>query len=262
MAKYNVAERRSQTLKALRSKGQVSVGELSKTLEVSEVTVRKDLEYLEKNNLLVRIHGGAMQNGYLVYDQPIEEKGKLYSSEKHYIGEAAAEMIEDGDSIIMDAGTTMIQVARNTNRRNLTILTSGLNVAMELLHLPNVDLMMLGGMVRPTSACVVGPYAEQMVQEHSCRKYFLGVDGFDLERGLSTTNTLEAYLNRIMIQAAQETIVVTDSSKFGKRGLSRICGVDQIDVVVTDSGIPDNIKRYLAEHDVRLVIAEKAAEDA
>lgn len=257
MAKYNVAERRSQALNALRAKGQVSVIELSEVLEVSEVTIRKDLEYLEKNNLLVRTHGGAMQNGYLVYDQPIEEKGKLYADEKSFIGKTAASLMEDGDSIILDAGTTMVQVARQINRRNLTILTNGINVAMELYRLPDVELIMLGGMVRSTSACVIGPYAEQMVQDHSCRKYFLGVDGFDLERGLSTTNTLEAHLNRVMINAAQENIVVTDSSKFGRRGLSRICSIDQVDIVVTDSGIKDNMRLHLEERDIRVVIADK-----
>ncbi|MEX0772502.1 MAG: transcriptional repressor AgaR [Balneolales bacterium] len=258
MAKYNVAERRNQALKALRAKGQVSVIELSEVLEVSEVTIRKDLEYLEKNNLLIRTHGGAMQNGYLVYDQPIEEKGKLYAGEKSSIGKAAANLLEDGDSIIMDAGTTVLQVARQINRRNLTILTNGVNVAMELFRLPDVELIMLGGMVRSTSACVVGPYAEQMVQDHSCRKYFLGVDGFDLERGLSTTNTLEAHLNRVMIDAAQETIVVTDSSKFGRRGLSRICDIDRIDTVVTDSGLQDKMRSILEDRDIRIVIADNA----
>ncbi|MEX0685538.1 MAG: transcriptional repressor AgaR [Balneolales bacterium] len=255
MAKYNVAERRNHALKALRAKGQVSVGDLSKALEVSEVTIRKDLEYLEKNNLLIRTHGGAMQKGYLIYDQHIEEKGKLYTDEKSSIGKAAANLIEDGDSIIMDAGSTMVQVARHINSRNLTILTSGINVAMELQRLVDVELIMLGGMVRSTSACVVGPYAEQMVQEHSCRKYFLGVDGFDLERGLSTTNTLEAHLNRVMIDASQETIVVTDSSKFGRRGLSRICGIEGIHKIITDAGIPDYIRKSLEEHKIEIIIA-------
>ncbi|MEX0928122.1 MAG: DeoR/GlpR family DNA-binding transcription regulator [Balneolales bacterium] len=257
MAKYNVAERRNQTLKALRAKGQISVVELSRLLEVSEVTIRKDLEYLEKHNLLVRTHGGAMQNGYLVYDQPIEEKGKLHAEEKRYIGEAAANLIEDSDSVFMEAGSTMVQVARQIKKRNLTILTNGINVALELLRLADVELIMLGGMVRPTSACVVGPYAEQMVQEHSCRKFFLGVDGFDLERGLSTTNTLEAHLCRTMVKAAQETIVVTDSSKFGRRGLSRICSIEEIDVVVTDHGIQASILRYLEDRDIRVIIAGK-----
>ncbi|MEX0779968.1 MAG: DeoR/GlpR family DNA-binding transcription regulator [Balneolales bacterium] len=255
MAKYNVAERHNATLKLLRAKGQVSVEELSKELEVSEVTTRKDLEYLGKHNFLVRIHGGAMQNGYLVYDQPVEEKGKLYSKEKSAIGKAAANLIEHGDSIIMDAGTTVVQVALQINKRDLTILTSGINVAMSLLRLKDVDLIMLGGMVRANSACVVGPYAEQIVQEHSCRKYFLGVDGFDLERGLSTTNTLEAHLNRVMINSSQQTIVVTDSSKFGRRGLSRICGIESINMVVTDAGIPDSIRKVLEENKIEVVIA-------
>ncbi|MCH8494207.1 MAG: DeoR/GlpR family DNA-binding transcription regulator [Balneolales bacterium] len=255
MAVYSVAERRNKALNLLKENGQVSVTELSELLDVSEVTIRKDLQYLERRNLLIRTHGGAMQNNYLVQDQHFEVKGKKYADEKRRIGEAAASLVQDGDTIIMDAGTTMIQLARCLhNKRNLTILSSAINVAMELMHIPDVQLVMLGGVIRSTSAAVVGPFAETMVNEHYCSKLFLAGDGLDPDFGVTTTNGLEAHLNKMMIASAQETILIMDSSKFGRRGLSRICGLDKINLIITDSGISDHMKKVFEERDVPLMI--------
>lgn len=253
---YNVAERRNIALKMLNEDGQVSVTKLSELLNVSEVTIRKDLQYLEKRNLLTRTHGGAMRNDYLVHDQHFSEKNKQFNDEKRRIGEAAASLVSDGDSLILDAGTTVMQVARHLQgKRRLTILTSAVNVAMELNRIPDIQLIILGGIIYQPSAAVVGPYAESMVSEHFCSKLFLAGDGFDPGFGLTTTNALEAHLNRVMIRSARETIVVMDSSKFGKRGLSRVCGMDSINTIVTDSGIPDGIKRMIEEKEINLIIA-------
>lgn len=255
MPVFSVAERRNRTLKMLKDNGQVFVVELSRLLDVSEVTIRKDLQYLERRNLLIRTHGGAMLNDYLVQDQHFDEKGKRYAAEKQRIGEAAAGLVEDGDTILMDAGTTMIQIARHLNgKRKLTILTSAINVAMELLRLPDIQLVMLGGLIRSTSAAVVGPYAETMVSDHYCSKFFLAVDGLDPDFGLTTTNAMEAHLNKMMIESARKTILVMDSSKFGRRGLSRICGLDRIHMVITDGGISDAMRRVLEDRGVELMV--------
>jgi DeoR family transcriptional regulator, aga operon transcriptional repressor len=255
MAQYGAAERRNLALQMLRNNGHVSVSELSKALSVSDVTIRKDLQFLEEHHLLLRTRGGAMVNDRMVRDQPLEEKGRQYSDEKRRIGLAAADLVEDGDTIMMDAGTTTLQVARSLqSKRNLTVLTSSVNLASELLPMNGIEVVMLGGVVRPTSASVVGHYAEQMIKEHSCRKFFLAVDGFDVERGLTTTNSLEAHLNRLMIEASFQTIVVTDSSKFGRRGLSRICGYEDIDKVVTDSAVPESAVKFLSEHEVEVIV--------
>ena len=252
----NAAERRKYSFEVLSERGHVSVAELSSHLGVSEVTIRKDLQYLEERNLLMRTHGGAMRLDYLVAEQTLEEKGQKYQEQKARIGRAAAELVEDGDTLILDAGTTVLQVARHLRgKRNLTVLTSSITVAAEMMRIPDADLIMLGGLVRASSAAVVGHYAEQMVRDHSFRKLFLAVDGFDVERGLTTTHTMEAHLNRIMIESAMQTVAVLDSSKFGRRGLCSICGVESVDVVVTDDQIPDNFRRQLEERDVHVVIA-------
>lgn len=252
----NIADRRNKALKILKENGHILVTELSALFDVSEVTIRKDLQYLEKRNLLVRTHGGAMQNDYLVNDQQFEEKSKHYKEEKKRIGEAAANLVKDGDTLILDAGSTIMQVARHLHgKRKLTILTSAVNVAMEMNRIPDVQLIILGGVIRQASAAVVGPYAESMIREHFCSKLFLSGDGFDMEFGLTTSNALEAHLKSIMIRSAQETILVMDSSKFGKRGLSRICGPESITTIITDSGIPDDIKEILNEKEVNVLIA-------
>jgi len=252
---YNVAERRNIALKMLKEDGQVTVAKLSELLEVSEVTIRKDLQYLEKRNLLIRTHGGAMQNDFLDHYQHFEEASKHFHEEKTRIGEAAANLVKDGDTLILDSGSTIMQVARHLHgKRKLTVLTSAVNVAMELNRNTDIQLIILGGVINQPSAAVVGPYAESMVREHFCSKLFLAGDGFDPEFGLTTTNALEAHLNRVMIRSAQETIVVMDSSKFGKRGLSRICGMESISTVITDSGIPDGIRRALEEKEIKVII--------
>lgn len=250
------AERRKQSFEVLSERGHVSVAELSLQFGVSEVTIRKDLQYLEERNLLMRTHGGAMRLDYLVNEQTLEEKGRKYQEQKVRIGKAAAALVEDGDTIILDAGTTVLQVARHLRgKRNLTILTSSVTVAAEVMRIPDAELIMLGGIVRASSAAVVGHYAEQMVRDHSFRKLFLAVDGFDVDRGLTTTHTMEAHLNRIMIDSAMQTVAVLDASKFGRRGLCSICGVERIDTVVTDDQIPDNVRRSLEDKDVHVILA-------
>lgn len=141
-----------------------------------------------------------------------------------------------------------MQVAKHVDQNlQLTVLTSSLIVALELSRHPSAELIQLGGMIRKTSASAVGPEAEAMISSYSCRKLFIGVDGLDLNHGLSTTNSLEAVLNKRMIDAAQEIIVVTDSSKFGLRSLSQICTLDRVDKVITDDRISQTTISALEE---------------
>ncbi len=233
------AERHVLILKQLKEHGYVTVSGLSDLLGVSEVTIRKDLQKLERRNLLYRTHGGANLRNPYVLDRPLNEKASRYAEEKRRIGQAAAALVNDRDSIILGSGTTMTQVARHLpDTHELTVITSAMNVALEISHLQGVEILMLGGMVRHTSKSVVGPYAEDMIEGYACDKLFLGVDGFDLDYGLTTANAQEARLNQAMIRAAQRTTIVTDSSKFGQRGFRRICGLEAVYRVITDSAVP------------------------
>lgn len=242
----NITERHQFILTKLQREGYAQVFNLCKELNVSSVTIRKDLKLLEDKKLLFRTHGGASMNNPYAVDKPVNEKEKLQSSEKMKIGAEAAETIEPNDSVIIASGTTVLALAKNIQRdKSLTVITSALNVAMELLQHENVEIIQLGGIIRRTSSSITGTYAESMLTDFFCSKLFLGVDGIDIEYGLTTTSVVEAHLNRQMIKASQKVIVLSDSTKFGKRGFGRICGIEDVNQIITDKGIPDHYVKHL-----------------
>lgn len=252
----SITDRHKLILKKLKENGQVSVQELSAEMNVSEVTIRKDLKTLEDKNLLFRTHGGGSQRNPYTNDRSVNEKEQLNKSEKQKIAEEAAKMIGDHDSIIIASGTTVLALARCIKpSSHLTVITSALNVALELAHRPNVEVLQLGGQLRPTSSSVVGPYAEDLLHDVTCGLLFLGVDGVDVEAGLTTTSIMEARLNQKMMKAAQVTVVLADSSKFGRRGLGKICSFDKIQYIITDNGISESMKRLLEESGIKVMIA-------
>ena len=134
------------------------------------------------------------------------------------------------------------------------MITSALNVALELVQQPQIEVIQLGGLLRKSSSTVTGPYSENILQDVFCSKLFLGVDGIDLEFGLTTTSALEAHLNRQMIAASQKIIVLADSTKFGKRGFGKICGIDQVDHIITDSGISSQTVKALETLGIKVSI--------
>lgn len=234
----NIAERHQYILNKIQTDGSVDVQLLCKELDVSSVTIRKDLKLLEDKKLLFRTHGGATLHNPYTVDKPVNEKEQLQSTEKMRIGAAGAELIEDNDSIIIASGTTVLALARCIKPKgNLTVITSALNVALELVHHNHIEVIQLGGLLRKSSSSITGPYSDNILGNVFCSKLFLGVDGIDLEFGLTTTNASEAHLNRQMIDASQKIIVLADSTKFGKRGFGKICGIDEVDHIITDSGI-------------------------
>ncbi|PYF75586.1 DeoR/GlpR family DNA-binding transcription regulator [Pedobacter nutrimenti] len=253
-----ITQRHQLILKKLGETGHVNVQELSAQMKVSEVTIRKDLKLLEDKGLLFRTHGGGSKNNPYTNDKPVAEKEQLHAEEKKQLAKAAAEMIGHNDSIIIASGTTMLALARSIHpEKHLTVITSALNVALELSQHQHVDVLQLGGQLRQNSSSVMGPYAEQILKDVSCSILFLGVDGIDLETGLTTTSLMEARLNQQMIGAAQVTVVLADSSKFGKRGLGKICGLDQIHHIVTDEGISASMVEILEDRGIKVTIAPK-----
>ncbi|SFP59918.1 DeoR/GlpR family DNA-binding transcription regulator [Parafilimonas terrae] len=248
-------ERHQLILEKLHQEGDLNVISLYKELRVSRVTIRKDLKLLEEKGLLFRTHGGAtLKNPYTI-DRPVNEKEKLQSGEKSKIGAAAARLIDDNDSIIIASGTTVLALAKKIqNKKNLTVITASLNVALELLQQPDIEVLQLGGILRKTSSSVTGPYAQSILADFSCTKLFLGVDGIDLEFGLSTTSAMEAHLNRQMIEASQKVIVLSDSTKFGKRGFGKICGLDKVDRIITDAGISEHFVKQLENLGIEVTV--------
>ena len=187
------------------------------------MTIRKDLENLHSEGLLQRSHGGALpvRTGTLL-DPSLREKEKHHRKEKQRIGEAAAALVNEGECVILDSGTTTTAVARALrNRGRLTVITNAVNIAAELAG-TSIEVILTGGILRENSFSLVGPLAEETLGRLSADIFFLAVDGFDVHYGPTTPNLLEAKVNREMIKISRRTICVCDSSKFGRRSLSQI----------------------------------------
>lgn len=242
----NNVERHQFIIKQVNEKGHISVVELCESLRVSSVTIRKDLQFLEDSRLLFRTHGGATRHNPYQTDRPVNEKEKIHEAEKIEIAKVASSLVNENDSIIIGSGTTTQFLAREIMPQgNITVVTSALNVTLELLKHKNVDVIQLGGLVRHTSSSVVGQYADGILDNFFCSKLFLGVDGVDLEYGISTTSAQEAMLNQKMIAVAQKVIVLADSSKFGRKSFGKIADFSRIDTIISDD-IP---KDYLTHFD-------------
>ncbi len=206
---------------------------------ISQITIRKDLDHLQSKGLLQRSHGGALpaQPGAL-FDPSLQEKEKSHHSEKERIGAAAAELVKEGQCVMLDSGTTTTAVAHALKKfSHLTVITNAVNIAAELTG-TNFEVILTGGILRKNSFSLVGPLAEDMLGEMHADILFMGVDGFDLEIGLTTPNLLESRVNRAMVNAATRVVAVCDSTKFDRRSLSRIVPVSAVHQVITDTALP------------------------
>lgn len=250
-------ERHNYIMELLRNQSSVSVIALAEQLKVSEVTIRKDLTLLEEKNMLYRAHGSAILINPYINDRHVNEKEGLNSEEKRVIGHYAASLVSQNDSILIASGTTMLSLAREiTAKGHLTAITAAVNVASILARDKNIDVIQLGGLLRNSSVSAVGPYAEQMLQNFSCSKLFIGVDGIDPEFGLTTTNLMEANLNRAMMSASQKIIVLADWSKFGRRGFSKICDCEDINQIITDSKTPKHYIEQFRDRGIEVSVVE------
>jgi DeoR family transcriptional regulator, aga operon transcriptional repressor len=254
---HNTVERRMKILQMLSLADQVLVNDLSKEFGVSNVTIRNDLEQLEGKNLLIRARGGAMNvNQVVSFDQHLSEKHKMNMSEKVRIGKAAANLIKDSDTVFIDSGTTTFEIIKNLSPslNNVTIITNALNIANQLISYQNINLIIPGGVLRKNSLSLIGPLAEKNLVDLYADKAFIGVDGFDSMKGISTPIIEEAFLNQMMIESAREVIIVCDSSKFLRRSLALICKLESINIVITDSGISEKDKKHLEDAKIKLII--------
>ena len=250
-------ERHQLILDTLMKHETIQVSDLSSLLGVSTVTIRKDLTELEKGSKLYRSHGKAILINPYINNRSINEKERLFREEKKEIGKYAASLITKDDSIIIASGTTVLALARCIRPiHKLTVISASLQVSEILGVNEAVDIVQLGGTLRHSSLSAVGKYAESPLSEFSCSKLFLGVDGIDIDFGITTTDIREADLNKVMMHSAQKTIVLADSSKFRRRGFSKIANMDEIDLIITDSGISDKIVQRIEELGIELVVVE------
>lgn len=248
-------ERRRAVLEMLQQDGRVLVRDLAKHFRTSLITIRKDLEHLHHQGQLERTHGGALpvKTGALM-DSSLQEKERLHRQEKIRIATAAVQMIAKGQVIILDSGTTTTAIARACRHvKNLTIITNAMNIAAELAD-SGVEVILTGGVLRANSYSLVGPLAEESLRKLSADLLFLAVDGFDVRYGLTTPNLLEARVNRAMADSARRTVVVCDSSKFGRRSLSLILPTSAVHETITDKSILKHDLKALREAEVEVTL--------
>ncbi|MEW6230235.1 MAG: DeoR/GlpR family DNA-binding transcription regulator [Bacillota bacterium] len=250
------AKRRQEILELLEKMGSVSVAELSRMFQISEVTIRHDLTRMAREGLLCRAHGGAIPNKSASFEPPLAVRAQKNVEEKARIAQAAADLVNDGEVILLNDGTTTAQVAQKlTSKKNLTIVTNALNIANQLAGVADLRLILLGGLYRAVTETFVGPLVLQSLSQIRADKLFLGVDGFSLKHGVSSPNFLETEVNRAMIESAADVIVVADHSRFGSDTLYQIAPVSRIGMVVSDSGIPGEYVEALTKLGVKVVVA-------
>ncbi|HXG65632.1 MAG TPA: transcriptional repressor AgaR [Blastocatellia bacterium] len=250
-----VEERRTAILNLLREHGKVRVKDLSRRFQTSEVTIRNDLKELHQRGLVHKAHGGAMPVATVSVEPSLQERFLSHAEEKRRIGAAAAALINDGETIILDSGSTTQEIARRLKgKQNLQVITNGVNIAMELVGVRGIQVILLGGVLRDNSFSIVGHFAEDMLDHLSADKLFIAADGCDLDFGLSTPNLEESRVNQAMVRIAREKIVVADSSKFGKTSLSRIASLSEMNKVITDEGLPEIFRAEIQARGLELIL--------
>jgi DeoR family transcriptional regulator, aga operon transcriptional repressor len=248
-------ERRTQILQIVRSAGRVRVNGLARRFNTSAVTIRSDLNELHQRGLVLRSHGGAVLPDTILRESPVHERLNAHADEKRRIGAAAAALINNGETIILDSGTTTLEIARQIKKKQgLQIITNGVNIAAELLDAREAQVFIVGGTVRGESASISGHFTEEMFEQFSADKLFLSGAGCDLDFGVSGANLEETMVNRAMIRIAREIILVADASKFSKRSMSRIAPFSQIDTVISNTSLDEDIQAKLRAQGCNLIL--------
>jgi DeoR/GlpR family transcriptional regulator of sugar metabolism len=248
--------RRDQILAHLRFSGNVLVSELAASLATSEVTIRRDLKLLETEGLVRRIHGGAIVIPSRAYEPTFLEKSRQFMDEKRRVGAAAAGLVDDGDAIILSPGTTTMEVARHLRgRRNLTVVTTAVNIAAELAGEPEIEVIVTGGKLRGPTYALVGSFAETNLRGLHVDKLFLGGNGLTVDNGLTTPDLTVATTDRTLVDAAERVIVTVDHSKIGRTTLCQTASIDRIQVLVTDTGLDLDERRAFEQAGLEVILA-------
>jgi DeoR family transcriptional regulator, aga operon transcriptional repressor len=254
-------ERWNTLLELLAADGHLTVAKASDALSVSEATIRRDLDQLAGQRMLTRTRGGAISSGQIAYELPLRYKTERNAPEKQQIGQAAAELITPGSTVALNGGTTTVEVARALVNRNelrdgsVTVVTNALSIARELAVRPQVKLVVTGGVTRPESHELIGPLATYVLADLTFDWTILGVDGLDALAGATAHHEGEASINRLMTERALRVAIVADSTKLGRRAFARVCGIDKIDVVVTDATADTPAAAALQDMGIRLITA-------
>lgn len=259
-------ERQEHISRIVEEHGRARVSDLATHFHVSAVTIRKDLVVLESGHRLLRAHGGAIAVDRSRAELSFEIRERLQADEKLLIGATAAALVHDGESIVMDASTTALSVARQLKARGgwsqLTVITNGLRLASDLAGHPGITVLMLGGRVRWEALSVVGQLGDGLFSRINVQKAFLGAAGFTPGSGLADATDEEAQIKRSMVAAAREVIAIVDHTKWERAAFATFCPTKRIDIVLTDEAAPVAMVRTLVDRgvDVRLIGPERVVE--
>ncbi|MDX7951283.1 DeoR/GlpR family DNA-binding transcription regulator [Lichenihabitans sp. Uapishka_5] len=257
MSGFGASGRHEHISAVLRKEGRISVSDLAATLRVSVVTVRNDLEALERQGVLRRIRGGAVMVRTARFERPSHLAAESFSAEKARISAVAASLIRDGETVIIDAGSTMVALARALPRtlNDVAVVTNALDVALELEEHPGVRVAVTGGTMRGRQRSLVAPFATQLLSQINADVAFLSCAGFHPEKGFTQSNWEEAEVKHAMLAAAGRSVVLADHGKFGHVGTARIAPIARVDMLVSDSGLSAEAVRALEERGPRIVLA-------
>lgn len=248
-------ERHSIIIDTLNKQGRCLVADLAKRMAVSEVTIRQDLDTLEREGLLRRTHGGAILPSKIGFERPFQVEETSFKDQKKRIAQAAAELVSPGDTLILDVGTTVSELARKLlNHKQLTVFTNALNIATILEANPEITTIVTGGTLRAKQHSLVNPYATLILDKIRVDLAFIGVGGIEAEHGITNVNIAEAEIKSIFLKAAGRRVVLADSSKIGNIGLVKISDLEQIDLLITDKQADDREIESLRQKGLKVIL--------
>lgn len=248
-------ERRTRLIDIIRVRGFAALDELVRELGVSESTVRRDLDALEEQGAAKRTHGGVLYSGGMPRLAEFDDRQPANWAAKRAIAARAATIINDGETVLLDGGTTTYEVARLLVGRSLQVVTNSLPVANLFASEARTDLVLLGGYVSPRTGVCLGPYANDLLSRLHVTTTVLSAAGIS-EEGLFNAHLLLAETEQAMLRAAGRCIVVADSSKFGRKSLTLVAGLDAVDTVVSDEGLPSQWREFVAKAGVELLVTD------
>jgi DeoR family transcriptional regulator of aga operon len=255
----SIAERHKYILDKLNEYGFIRITDVAEELGVTKVTIRNDVKILEGKGLLYKVHGSARLANPHIADRDLETKSRLNKEAKQRIAQRAVELITDGDSIMISAGSTTYALAEAIHNAepsmNLNVVTPFLKVSELLCALDSIRVEQLGGRIHRKSCATLGENASLALENVVCSKFFVGVDGVDIDFGITTSTIEEAQLSRKMMAASSKTVVLADSSKLGQRGFGHIASLAEIDILITDDGVTKEMREVIESAGIELIIA-------